>query len=116
MIRQLAALLALQLAGEVTARALYLPVPGPVVGMVFLLVALLILPGMAAWLHSLSGLLLANLSLLFVPAGVGVVGHFDRLGTDGAPILLAILVSTVLAITVGAITFVAVAKWTGVDD
>jgi holin-like protein len=57
--------------------------------------------------------LLGHLSLLFVPAGVGIVGHLDRLGGHGPALMLAIVVSTVLAITVGALVFSAVARATG---
>ncbi len=116
MIQQLTLLLAFQLGGEVFARAAGLPLPGPVIGMVFLLVFLLAVPKVADWLKPVATILLAHLSLLFVPAGVGIVGHLDRLGSDGGPILLAIVVSTALAISIGALTFVAVARLTGAQD
>ena len=82
MIRGFFLLLACQLVGEVLARSLALPAPGPVIGL-----ALLAL-GLAAWTRrrpmsddeiaasdvgrAATGLL-GSLSLLFVPAGVGVV-------------------------------------------
>lgn len=53
------------------------------------------------------------LSLLFVPAGVGVVGHLDKFGSDGAALGVAIIGSTVVAITVGVLTFVGLRKLTG---
>jgi putative effector of murein hydrolase LrgA (UPF0299 family) len=109
-------LLAFQLAGEATARALGLTLPGPVLGMVFLLAAMIALPRLAALVREAAQGLLAHLSLLFVPAGVGVVGHLDRLGAQGGPILMAIVVSTVLAIAVGALAFTAVARLTGARD
>lgn len=114
MILNVAILLMFQLAGEVTARALGLTVPGPVLGMVFLLVAFLALPRIAAMVRPTAQGLLQHLSLLFVPAGVGVVGHLDRLGAQGGPILVAIVASTVLAIVVGVLTFIGVARLTGV--
>lgn len=57
--------------------------------------------------------LLANLSLLFVPAGVGVIGHLDELAANGLPLALALVGSTVLAIAVGALVFRAVARAMG---
>ena len=60
--------------------------------------------------------LLGHLSLLFVPAGVGVVGHAAALGSDGLAILLALIGSTVAAIAVGAVTFSALARITGHAD
>lgn len=112
MIPALLTLLAAQLAGETAARALHLPLPGPVLGMVLLLAGFALLPGLAALLRPVAQGILGHLSLLFVPAGVGVVGHLDRLGREGGPILIALVVSTVLAIAVGALVFDAVARWT----
>ncbi len=116
MILHLTALLMFQLAGEVTARTLGLPVPGPVIGMAFLFVALLVSPRMADAISPTAKVLLAHLSLLFVPAGVGVVGHLNRLSTDGPALGLAIVGSTVLAIVAGVLTFLAVARLTGAPD
>jgi holin-like protein len=53
---------------------------------------------------------------LFVPAGVGVVGHFAALGVQTLTLLTAVIVSTILAIAVGSLTFVAVARLTGSQD
>jgi holin-like protein len=117
MIHALATLLSFQLAGELLARGLGLPVPGPVLGLALLVAALTLLPGLAARLAPTAGVLLAHLALLFVPAGVGVVGHLGRLGAEAGPVALALAVSTALAIAVGAGVFVAVARLTeGRDD
>lgn len=112
MIQAIALLLVFQLAGEIVARALGLPLPGPVLGMVALLAAFFALPRLHTLARPTARGLLGHLSLLFVPAGVGIVGHLGRLGTDGGPLVLAVLVSTVLAIAVGAGVFVAVARLT----
>lgn len=113
MIPALATILLFQLAGEVISRALGLPLPGPVLGMVGLVVAFVLFPRLAQLVRSTARGLLAHLSLLFVPAGVGVVAHFATLSQEGAAMGLAVLVSTVLAIAVGALTFVAVARLVG---
>jgi holin-like protein len=113
MIHAVALLLAFQLAGEIVARLSGLPLPGPVLGMAALMLAFLAWPTLHTRTETTANGLLGHLSLLFVPAGVGVVGHLGRLGANGAPILAAILVSTALAIAVGAGVFVAVARLTG---
>ncbi|NUB46632.1 CidA/LrgA family protein [Fertoebacter nigrum] len=113
MIPALLTLLMCQLAGEAAARALALPLPGPVLGMVLLLAGFAVFPRLVDVVRPVAQGILGHLSLLFVPAGVGVVGHLGLLGQSGLPILLALLVSTVLAIAVGALTFAAVARWTG---
>ena len=68
----LAWLLVLQLAGEALSRALSLPVPGPVVGMMLLWPALSFTP-VREQVTQTARFLLAHLSLLFVPVGVGVI-------------------------------------------
>lgn len=115
MVHALATLLAFQLAGETAARALSLPLPGPVLGMVALAVSLVVFPRLMALMRPLAEGILAHLSLLFVPAGVGVIGHLGALGRLGPGLALAIVLSTVAAIAVGALTFVAVARLTGSD-
>ncbi len=113
MIPALATILLFQLAGEVVARGLGLTLPGPVLGMVGLLAAFGLVPGLAAMVRPTAQGLLAHLSLLFVPAGVGVVAHMGVLRADGLALALALLVSTAAAIAVGALTFAAVARLTG---
>jgi holin-like protein len=99
MIGALATLLTCQLAGEVVARALHLPVPGPVIGMVLLFVGLLLRGREApAALDAVADGLLGNLGLLFVPAGVGVVLYLPLLARDWAPLSLAVVVGTLSAI------------------
>jgi holin-like protein len=116
MIAHLTLLLVFQLAGELLRNALGLVVPGPVIGMALLLVVLVAVPRLAAWMRDTAQGLLGHLSLLFVPAGVGVVGHLDRLGSDGLALLIAIAASTVLAILAAVGAFLAVARLTGNRD
>lgn len=112
MLHALLLILSCQLAGEALARAAGLPLPGPVLGMIVLLGLMLASARITALVRPVAQGILAHLSLLFVPAGVGVVGHLATLGSQTLAILTAILVSTVLAIGVGALTFAAVARLT----
>lgn len=116
MIPALLAILTCQLLGEALSRSLSLPLPGPVLGMVLMVVALSLSPRLATGVQPVAQGILGHMSLLFVPAGVGVVGHIAVLEGQGGPILLAILGSTVLAIAAGALTFAAVARLTGNRD
>ncbi len=116
MIRALTLILLCQLAGEATSRALSLPVPGPVLGMALLWALMSAHAPLAAAVRPVGEGILRHLSLLFIPAGVGVVGHLDRLGPQALALGLAILVSTALAIAAGALAFALVARLTGSPD
>jgi putative effector of murein hydrolase LrgA (UPF0299 family) len=110
MLVTLSLLLSCQLAGELVARGAGLPVPGPVVGLLFLLMLLVGRPALLATLRPTVTVILANLSLFFVPAAVGVVANLDILSADWAAILTVLLISTVLAMLVAVVTFVVVRK------
>lgn len=93
-------LIACQFAGEVIARALSLPLPGPVLGLLLMLAVLTARRGPGEELRSTSNALLRHLSLLFVPAGAGVVTELGPLAANWAPVGAAILVSTALGLAV----------------
>ena len=86
-------LLALQALGELLGRALGLPIPGPVIGLLLLLVALR-LPSIQASVGEAANFLLSHLSLLFVPVGVGVMTHLGLLEAHGGRVVAVIVLST----------------------
>lgn len=123
MIASLTLILLAQLLGEVGARAAGLPVPGPVLGMALMLgflalrdrarsraERLLPAPLVDGTLERTGRGLLANLSLMFVPAGAGIVGRLDVVRTQGIGLALVLVASTVVAIAVTALTFLAVSR------
>ena len=101
-LRGLAWLLALQSVGELLARALSLPFPGPVVGMLLLLLALR-WSAVRAPVAACAQFLLSHLSLLFVPVGVGVMTHLGLLGQYGVRMLVVIVLSTWIGMAVTAL-------------
>jgi holin-like protein len=104
MIAALATLLVFQLIGEALVRALAVPVPGPVVGMALLLLALVLRPATLQAIKPTTQTLLQHLSLLFVPAGVGVMLHLERLGDEALAIGVALVVSTLVGLASAALT------------
>lgn len=80
MLNGMAILLFCQLAGEIIVRLLGLPVPGPVVGMLLLLVGLMLRRRSSHDLDSTTDGILKYFALLFVPAGVGVMVYLDAVG------------------------------------
>jgi holin-like protein len=110
MIGALTLLLVYQLVGEVIARSLELPVPGPVVGMLLLFLTLIFRDGPDKELQQTAGGLLQHLSLLFVPAGTGVMLHFARVGDEWLPILVSLVLSTVVTLAVTALVLRAMTR------
>jgi putative effector of murein hydrolase LrgA (UPF0299 family) len=111
-LRGLAWLLALQSLGELLARGLALPFPGPVIGMLLLLLALR-LPSVREPVAACANFLLSHLSLLFVPVGVGVMTHLDLLGQYGLRILVVVVLSTWIGL---AVTALALHRFRGKDN
>jgi holin-like protein len=114
MIASLSLILLCQLAGEILVRGLALPMPGPVIGLVLLLVLLLARDRFAALsrgplrqdgVETVAKNMLAHLSLLFVPAGVGVVQKLDLIAEHGLAIAAVLAASVVITLLVTVATF-----------
>lgn len=101
MVRGFTLLLVFQLCGEILSRFLDLPIPGNVMGMGLLLLALSTGKIEIKWLEEAADLLLSNMALFFVPAGVGVMVYGDLIAAEWLPITVATVVSTfvVMAVT-----------------
>ena len=119
MIASLSLILLCQLAGEAFVRGLGLPMPGPVIGLMILLVLLLMRdrfvllargPLQGDGVESVSRGLLANLSLLFVPAGVGVVQKIDLIVEHGIAFLGVLVISVLVTLLVTVATFLVASR------
>ena len=100
-----------QLIGEFLQKLFTLTLPGPVIGMLFLLTSLLIFKKHKIFKNKIekqlvyfSEVLTSYLPLLFVPVGVGVVMHLSYLKSNYLAILFIIFVSTLL--TIGLTAFI----------
>jgi holin-like protein len=99
-------LIGCQLLGELVREAFTLPIPGPVIGMLLLAAGLGVRAKVADGsvapmpLRSAAETLIANMGLLFVPAGVGIVAEFGLLRKEWLPIVAAVIGSTILSIAV----------------
>ena len=116
MLGALTVLLVYQLIGEIIVQFLRLPIPGPVVGLLLLFLTLCLRGKLAEPLRDTANGILQHLSLLFVPAGVGVMVHFARVSGEWLPILLAVLISTALAIGVSALVMRALMRGGSDED
>jgi holin-like protein len=102
MINALTIFLVFQLVGEVIARGLTLPLPGPVIGLALLFVCLSLRPSLSPPLTQTAEALHSHMSLLFVPAGVGVSLYYPQLAREWLGILAALVISTLVGLAVTA--------------
>ena len=102
MLVSFACLLVFQCLGEGLVFGLGLPLPGPVAGMLLLFVALLVWPRLLAHIEETGTELLRHLSLLFVPAGVGIVASASSISGHWVAILVSVIGSTILTLGVTA--------------
>jgi holin-like protein len=100
MLAAFAVLLLFQCLGEGIVFVFHLPLPGPVAGMLLLMAALLAMPTLQALVEQAANTLLSHLSLLFVPAGVGILVAAGSGSGHWIAILASLVVSTVLALAV----------------
>jgi holin-like protein len=106
-------LLVCQLIGETIARLLALELPGPVIGMVLLFAGLVVRGGVPDGLRATASGFLNHLSLLFVPAGVGVVTHLSLVADEWLAITSALALSAVVTVAVTALVMVWLSRLTG---
>ena len=99
-------------AGNWLSDTLALPVPGTVIGILILLAGLLATGHVPDPLRRMTAFLLSHLNLFYVPAGVGLMGYIALLRRDLLPIAVALVVSTLLAMAVGALVF----RWAAKGD
>ena len=115
MINALTLLFLCQLAGEVLVRALGITFPGPVLGMGLIFAGLMLAGRSFPAFDAVADTLLRNLSLLFVPAAVGVVQQTGLIAQNWLAIAAAIVLSTAATLVVTVYTFLAVARRFGGD-
>ena len=116
MLNALTVLLLFQLAGEALTQLFRLPIPGPVLGMGLLFLVLFFPKWLPEELRQTAQAVLQHLSLLFVPAGVGILQHIHRVSQEWLPITLALVLSAVITVAVTALTIRALARLTRASD
>jgi putative effector of murein hydrolase LrgA (UPF0299 family) len=111
-----AVLLVFQCLGEGLVFLFGLPVPGPVAGMLLLLAALVGLPRLLEVVEQGANELLRHLSLLFVPAGVGVIAAAGSGSGQWLAIAASVMVSTLATMAVTALVLQALTRGSKAGD
>ena len=108
MLTNLCVIVLFEVAGDFCQQLTGLPIPGPVIGMALLLSALILRGRLPDALDSVATSLLSYLPMLFVPAGVGIMAHFDLIKAQWPALIAGVAVSSVLAVGATALTMRAV--------
>jgi len=116
MLAAFAVLLVFQCLGEGIVFLFGLPVPGPVAGMLLLMAALISFPKLQTLVEQGANTLLSHLSLLFVPAGVGIVAAAASGSGHWVAILASVAVSTILTLAVTGLMLRGLGKGEGKPD
>ncbi|HAG43125.1 MAG TPA: CidA/LrgA family protein [Clostridium sp.] len=103
-LKQLSIILLITFLGEAISSLLNLPIPGNVLGMLLLLLALMTKIIEPKAIEDICNYFLSNLAFFFIPASVGVLGCFDILRGNIFKILLVCVVTTIIVLLVTAYT------------
>jgi holin-like protein len=104
-------LLAYQLLGELVVKLLKLPIPGPVAGMLFLFITLLLRRNLLAHLQQPATHILSHLSLLFIPAGVGIMVYVNLVAAQWQAIVITLVISSLLTMAAIGLAMKLTIKW-----
>lgn len=104
MIGALTLIFAFQLLGEAISHLFGLPIPGPVIGMLLLFAWLTARGRLSEGLERTSTSLLNNMTLLFVPAGVGLILYIEQLRAHWLGIAIVLILSTAITLVGTALT------------
>lgn len=102
--RGLAIIFGFYATGEVLSSGLGLPFPGSVVGMLLLLGALLTGILRIEWVEEEAEFLVRNMSVMFIPPGVGIVTYLGLMRSQSVPIFVALTLSFLITLVVTAKT------------
>jgi holin-like protein len=112
MLNSIFIILLFQLIGEFIQKFFELSIPGPVIGLIFLLSVMLIIKKInkqdtdfETKLVNSAENLLTYLPLLFIPVGVGVVMHLSLLEENLVSVILIIIIGTLLTLALTGFVF-----------
>lgn len=116
MLYGLALILICQLVGDTLVKLLGLPLPGPLVGMLLLFGLCVVRGSVPESVKECGGALLRHMMLLFIPAVAGVMLHFERVGSEWLPFIVAGIGGAAVTLAVTALTLRLMLRLTAARD
>ncbi|MGB5794099.1 CidA/LrgA family protein [Poseidonibacter sp.] len=102
MLKGIITLLLFQFLGESVTKLFSFIIPGPVIGMLLLLLFLLIRKKSFSSLDNIVMVHLKYLPMLFIPAAMGIITQFDVLSKEFIAISFSLIIGTILALAFSA--------------
>lgn len=99
-IRQICIILLFSVLGELLHYWIPLPIPASIYGLVLLLAALMLHIIRLEWVKETGDFLTQILTILFIPAAVGLMTSFETVKAMLVPILLSVIVLTTLVLLI----------------
>lgn len=93
-------ILSIYLIGEIISKALSLPIPGNILGMLILLLLLCTKVIKIDQIESISNFFLDHLAFFFIPAGVGLLTSFNLIKDSLLSILIICIITTSIVLVV----------------
>lgn len=111
LLNELLIIIAIFVLGELVSSILPFPLPGSIVGMLILLFSLILGFIKIEQIKNISDFFLSNLSFLFLPVSVGLLGSIEILKESGINILILTFITTAIVIYTTGITVELVLKF-----
>ncbi|MBS4175241.1 CidA/LrgA family holin-like protein [Bacillus sp. FJAT-49736] len=86
--------------GTVIHNYFHLIIPGSIIGLILLFICLCLKIVPVMWIENGAGFLLSILMLFFIPTTVGIMNYPSLLSVQGALLILAVLLSTIISIAI----------------
>lgn len=96
--------------GEGVSKGLSLPIPGNIIGMIFLFIFLITGIIKLEKIENAANSILDNLAFLFIPAGVGLMNYFGIISNYIAQILFIVVITTFIVMSCTGLTVQLISK------
>jgi holin-like protein len=96
--REAIIILGIYLIGEVLSKALKLPIPGNILGMIILLILLCTKVIKLEQIETITNFLLDHLAFFFIPAGVGLMSSFGIIKDTWLKLIIVCIITTIIII------------------
>lgn len=111
LVRELLIILGFVITGDFLYKVVHIPIPGNIIGMILLLIALLTGVVKLEYINTVTQFLLSHLALFFVPASAGLLAVTGLLEGSWYKLLIISVVSTLIFMVTTAYVVIFLRRW-----